>query len=408
MSQVHPERMRLGIVTSHPVQYQAPLFRALAERVDLHVFFAHRATADDQSEAEFGMPFQWDIDLTSGFSNSFLVNRSKRPSITRYSGCDTPDVGGHIADQRIDAILVYGWHLKTYIQTAKSCKELGIPVIARTDSYLHTRRSLPFRLAKAAYYPFFLRRFDYFAPTGHHAVNYLRHYHVSTQRMNVVPYCIDVEAFSKSAVVAKKEIAKIRAEWGISKEEIALLFVGKLVPRKRPFDLLEGCQLLRSRGTSATAIFVGAGPLERELRQYAFVNDIPARFLGFKNQSQIPRCYAAADILILPSAVDTWGLVVNEAFACGLPAIVSDRVGCAPDMIRKDLTGRVVKMGDSQKLADAIEGFLENRRDIAVANALVEMTATYSPQRSAAALIATARASLAVRGARASWTGWDR
>ena len=400
--------MRLVVVTSHPIQYQAPLFRELARALDLHVYFAHRATADDQSEAEFGTRFQWDVDLTSGFSCSFLDNRSKKPGITRYEGCDTPDVGRNIANHSVDAVLVYGWHLKTYIQTAKSCRKLGIPVIARTDSYLHTQRSLPFRIAKAAYYPFFLRQFDYFAPTGSHAVSYLRHYHVSSQRMKVVPYCIDVGWFVETASIAKKRRERVRAEWGIANGDLALLFAGKLVPRKRPFDLLEACRLLRSRGISATAVFVGTGSLEGELRKHATVNEIPARFLGFKNQSQMPECYAAGDILVLPSAVDTWGLVVNEAFACGLPAIVSDRVGCAPDMIRENLTGRMVPMGDIRHLADAVEEFCGKIHDRSVTKALLEMTEAYSPRRSAAALIAAAEASLREPRARGSWKGWHR
>jgi glycosyltransferase involved in cell wall biosynthesis len=226
--------------------------------------------------------------------------------------------------------------------------------------------------------------------------------------MTVVPYCTDVDWFSKSATVARKERARIRAEWGITSDVIALLFVGKLVPRKRPLDLLETCRLLRNRGVSVAAIFVGTGPLEQALRQHAIENNIPARFLGFKNQSQMPQCYSTADILVLPSAVDTWGLVVNEAFASGLPAIVSDRVGCAPDMIREDLTGRVVSMGDSRRLADAVEVFSGKMHDQAVTQALAEMTQTYSPGRSAEALIAAVEASLEGARARESWEGGRR
>ena len=93
--------MRLGIVTSHPIQYQVPLFRALSELAELHVLFAHRATADDQSKAGFGVPFQWDVDLTSGFSSSFLVNVSEKPGITEFEGCNTPDVVEQIARENL-------------------------------------------------------------------------------------------------------------------------------------------------------------------------------------------------------------------------------------------------------------------------------------------------------------------
>src|SRR5580693_4237557 len=106
--------MRLGVVTSHPIQYQAPLFRALAERVNLHVYFAHRATADNQAEAGFGVGFDWDTNHTSGFPHTFLRNVAPRPSIMRYGGCDTPDIGRALAKDRIDALIVYGWHFKSY------------------------------------------------------------------------------------------------------------------------------------------------------------------------------------------------------------------------------------------------------------------------------------------------------
>src|SRR5262249_18458612 len=105
--------------------------------------------------------------------------------------------------------------------------------------------------------------------------------------------------------------------------------------------------------------------------------------------------YAAADLLVLPSESESWGLVVNEAFACGLPAIVSDRVGCAPDMIRHDVTGRVVPFGDGQELARAIQDFGTRAGDPAVIEGLADMTERYSPQRSAEAFIAAAEAGLA-------------
>ena len=95
--------MRLGIVTSHPIQYQAPLFRALARCVDLRVYFAHQATAKNQAEAGFGVGFDWDTDLTGGFQHTVLQNVSRRPGITRFAGCDTPTIGKVLAADKIDA-----------------------------------------------------------------------------------------------------------------------------------------------------------------------------------------------------------------------------------------------------------------------------------------------------------------
>ena len=235
--------MRLGVVTSHPIQYQAPLFRALAERVDLHVYFAHRATADNQAEAGFGAGFDWDTDLTSGFPHTFLRNVAARPSITRFGGCDTPAVGSALAEDRIDALIVYGWHFKSYLQAARAAKLLGLPVITRTDSYLDAQRSALKRLAKALSYPIVLRWFDGFLATGTRAVEFLRHYYIPAPRIFVVPYCVDNDFFAKGATAARCIRDRIRAEHGAASNELVVLFVGKVIERKRLDVLLDGLEL---------------------------------------------------------------------------------------------------------------------------------------------------------------------
>ena len=119
----------------------------------------------------------------------------------------------------------------------------------------------------------------------------------------------------------------------------------------------------------------------------ANARSLPVTFVGFVNQSRMPEVYAAADVLVLPSYSETWGLVVNEAFACGLPAIVSDRVGCAPDMIMDGLTGTVVPAGDIERLASAIDYWIHVHDHAATRRVLAETTARYAPANSAKAII---------------------
>src|SRR5881396_2777986 len=97
-----PVSMRLGILTSHPIQYQAPWFRALAKEVDLEVFFAHRPSAAEQGKAGFGVAFEWDVDLLSGYRYRFLKNLSNKPGVDRFSGCDTPGITGIIGEKTED------------------------------------------------------------------------------------------------------------------------------------------------------------------------------------------------------------------------------------------------------------------------------------------------------------------
>src|SRR5262245_57357800 len=108
--------MRLALVTSHPIQYYAPLFRTLAERLDLVVFFAHRATASDQAKAGFGVEFDWDVSLLSGYKHEFLRNVAAQPALDRFSGCNTPEIGERLHRGRFDAVLVQGWYLKSLLQ----------------------------------------------------------------------------------------------------------------------------------------------------------------------------------------------------------------------------------------------------------------------------------------------------
>ena len=240
--------MRLGIITSHPIQYHAPLFRALAEQVDLHVYFAHRATGENQAEAGFGVGFEWDTDLTGGYHHSFLRNVSQRPGIIRFDGCDTPDVSRALAADQPDVVVVFGWHFKSFLQAASAARALGIPVMVRTDSHLDAPRPLAKRVMKSIAYPLFLRRFDVFLPTGTRAAAYLRHYRVSESRIRIVPCCIDVDAFKSGARKARDNREHIRAGWGVVRNELVLLFVGKLIDLKRAGDLLDAAGALVRAG----------------------------------------------------------------------------------------------------------------------------------------------------------------
>jgi glycosyltransferase involved in cell wall biosynthesis len=388
--------MHLGIVTSHPIQYQAPLFRALAERVDLTVYFAHQATGKDQAEAGFDVGFDWDTDLTRGFRHVFLKNVSRRPSITRFAGCDTPSIGGVLAAHKVDVVAVYGWHFKSYLQAARAGRMLGIPVMVRSDSHLANPRPLVKRAIKAIVLPPLLGLFDMFLPTGTRSAQYLRRYRVPESLIKIVPYCIDVEAFASAAARGRAERERLRREFGAAEGESIVLFVGKLIALKEIPTIIEALARLVVSGQAVRLVLVGSGPLAGELGAMANARSLPVTFVGFVNQTRMPEVYAAADVLVLPSSSETWGLVVNEAFACGVPAVVSDRVGCGPDMIVEGTTGSVVPAGDVERLASAIGYWTgipptHGRDDAATRRALGEFTTRYSPASSAAAFVAAAK-----------------
>jgi glycosyltransferase involved in cell wall biosynthesis len=350
--------MRLAFLTSHPIQYYAPLFRALAQRLDLVVFFAHRATARDQAKAGFGVEFEWDANLLCGYNYEFLRNTATCPALDRFSGCDTPEIGERFRKDRFDALLVQGWYLKSFLQALLAAKSQGLPVLVRGDSHLGTPRSTLKRTMKAAAFPLFLRLFDAALFVGERSRAYWTHYRYPATRLFFSPHCVDADWFSSRATARARNDLRVRLSIG-SEAKVAL-FAGKLVPLKRVIDVVAAVARLKSEGRDLSLLVAGAGPAETEISEEARKAGIPIHMLGFCNQTVMPQAYAAADFLVLPSERETWGLVANEALACGRPVVLSDAVGSAPDLAGDGTAGRVFPVRDVRALAHAIADLLDH------------------------------------------------
>lgn len=337
--------MRLAIIASHPVQYYAPLFRELSRLVDLTVFYGHRATGTDQAKAGFDVAFEWDVDLFSGYKHVFLENVATDPQLDHFSGVDTPSIRSELRHGRFDSVLVLGWYLKCFLQALWAAKQLGLPVMVRGDSQLETPRSFFKQLAKEVAYPPFLRLFNVALVVGERNKAYWRHYGYPEPRMFVSPHCVDTQRFAAAATPQSR--ARLRQDLGIDEHTPIALFAGKLVPFKRPHDLIAAAALTRREGTQVEVLLAGSGPLEKDLRQQATDLGVPLHAMGFCNQSEMAAVYAASDVLVLPSTGrETWGLVANEAIACGKPILLSDAAGCAPDMAGNGRAGRLYPLGN--------------------------------------------------------------
>jgi glycosyltransferase involved in cell wall biosynthesis len=345
--------VRLAILASHPIQYHAPLFREVARRLDCHVYYAHKATPHQQAASGFGTAFDWDVDLTAGFAHSFLANVARYPDANRFGGCDTPEILSRLKEGRFDALLVLGWNLKCFLQGLFAAKRIGLPVMVRGDSHLTTPRPSIKRVGKAVVYPPFLRLFDAALYVGQRSRAYYAHYGYPASRLFFSPHCVDAEWFAARATRSARQA--LRARLGIGDETKILLFAGKLVPFKRPLDLIAAAAWLRSKGHQSEVMVAGDGELRAQMTSAALASEVPIHVLGFCNQTEMPAAYAAADCLILPSdGRETWGLVANEALACGLPVIISDACGCAPDLAGDRQAGLTFAMADVHDLASAI------------------------------------------------------
>jgi glycosyltransferase involved in cell wall biosynthesis len=378
-------RFRLAVVASHPVQYQAPWYRALSERLDLRVFFAHRATPADQARAGFGVEFEWDSPLLGGYEHEWLENVARTPGVDRFLDCDTPEIGAALASGGVDAVLVNGWHLRCYWQAIRAARRAGMRVLVRGDSQLPAARGVVRRAVKRLAYPRLLRAFDMCLAVGRRNADYYRWYGVPESRIGMSPHCVDNDFFRQRAAEARHDARPLRRALGIPAGAVVYLFAGKLVDKKRPLDFLRALDLAGRDRPEVWGLVVGDGPLRGSLEEHRARQGTRCVMAGFLNQREIARAYAAADLLVLPSSgTETWGLVVNEAMAAGTPAIVSDQVGCAPDLVVEGQTGFSYPCGDVAALAGRV---VETAADAGLRGRLRAQAAAhiagFSPERAA-------------------------
>jgi glycosyltransferase involved in cell wall biosynthesis len=348
---------RVCIVETHPIQYKAPLFRYLASdpRFDLAVLYAMIPDAAQQGSG-FGVPFAWDVPLLEGYRYEVLDNRAKRPSVTCFGGCDTPGIHARLRRDRPDAVLVNGWVVKTCLQTLAACRRLGIPCIVRGEANLLRSRAW----WKHALHGLLLRQYSAWLAIGSANRAFYRFHGCCESRIFWAPYAVDNARFAALAVERRSRRAELRAGFGIRSDAIVFLFAGKLEDKKHPLDLLKAVSLLPPAQRCAVHVLVaGDGPRMEECRAFASQLGYPVTFAGFLNQTRMPDAYAAADVLVLPSdAGETWGLVVNEAMASGLPAIVSRSAGCCSDLIVEGETGFSFDVRDCEALAGHLQRYV--------------------------------------------------
>jgi len=352
--------IRLAILGSHPIQYNAPLFRLLSKRSDIkvRVFYCWEGTAN-QVDPEFGEKIIWDIPLLDGYDYTIVPNVSRTPGTHHFRGIDNPDMISKIEQWQADAVLVYGWSFRTNLAVLKYFHG-RIPVFFRGDSTLLTGGN-PLRQVLRRYcLKYVYRHIDVALYPGERSRNYFINSGLSPAQLKWVPHSIDNHRFSDQAEAYELQAQQYKVKLGIPKDATVLLFAGKLVPWKEPELLLQAVlELLTETGfESLHLVFAGTGALYERLQDLAS-NSQHVHFLGFQNQSIMPMVYRIGNVFVLPSLMETWGLSVNEAMACGRAVIVSNRVGCAPDLIEDGVTGDVFLSGNIFELKRVISAYMD-------------------------------------------------
>lgn len=378
----------LVILTTHPIQYQIPLWQDLAKegRVPFEVWYLTDHGVGISPDKEFGKSFTWDLDTLEGYSYRFLKTA---PGATPASflNCRLVEPLADLFQSRgVTALWVQGWQVAAYWQAVWAAKRAGIEVWLRGESNDLAPTPLWKQGLKRLLLEQFFRRVDHFLFIGTANRRLYEQYGIPASRLHSAPYAVDNERFSQQAELLRPRRAELRKQWGIPQGAFCVLFCGKFISKKRPFDVIAAARRLQESGRvqNLHLLFVGSGELGKTLRrecrgvfdaeqggllQNALTDGCqlpPASFAGFLNQTEISQAYVAADCLVLPSDYgETWGLVVNEALVSGLPCIVSDACGCAEDLVKPFAPELCFQSGEPTQLADALGRVAEQRLGVA-------------------------------------------
>ncbi|MFM9048396.1 MAG: glycosyltransferase family 4 protein [Cyanobium sp.] len=356
------KRTRLAIIAGHPVQYVAPWLTQLGsmDALEVHVFYLWDFGVVQTKDPGFGITLEWDIPLLEGYSHSFVQNLSADPGNHHFNGYINPTLAKEVAAWKPDVILLMNYAFRTYFRFLLDPRIWPIPIIFRGDSHDVGRRGgFKTKLTRMMRRIIF-SRFALFLDVGKNNRDYLLASAVSPSKMIRAPHAIDNQRFQEAKERAEQEGILLRRRLGVAEDDVLICFVGKLIPIKRPFDLLEAFTTLPdNRLRKAKLLFVGEGGLKSSLRAASQPLD-SVLFLDFQNQSNLPGVYAASDLIVLPSQSETWGLVINEAMNLSCPAVVSDHVGCAPDLVIPDFTGWVYPTGNVAQLRASLAQAIGN------------------------------------------------
>ncbi len=332
--------------------YRYPLFAALARQptVDLTVWFMSESARNRRWESTRESPgFTYDVLPRIELS---YARRDLFTYIVNYS------FPLRYASNKFDVLICAGWldfACQTGFALSKLLRRKYILWSESTANEPSWRRTLAQPLVKTM-----VQHADACLAVGTRSREYLVDLGAQPRKVFTAISTVDVALFQRVSAEWRPRRRELRDRFGIQAERV-VLYVGQFIERKGLRCLLDAFEHLVAAQPDTALVLVGYGPLEQELREIVTSRALTdVHFIGHVEVGEMPRMYAMADVFVLPSFEETWGLVVNEAMACGLPVIVSDRVGSSVDLVRDGANGYVVPAGDSAALADRLAGILRD------------------------------------------------
>ncbi|MNJ97606.1 D-inositol 3-phosphate glycosyltransferase [compost metagenome] len=347
---------KLAIVVTHPIQYYVPVFKLLAKQCNLKVFYTWGENGVQKKyDPGFAKTIGWDVPLLDDYHYELLENTAKDQGSHHGKGIINPDILTRIKKFSPNAILVYGYIYHSHFKVMSYFKG-KIPIWFRGDSTLLNEKTGLKSILKKIYLRWVYSKVDKAFYVGTNSKAYFKKYGLKEHQLIFAPHAIDNNHFSQNR---SAEVQEIKVKLGYTPEDIILLYAGKFESLKNIEILIQAVEKIND--DKLKLLLVGNGPEEQKLKAQA-INQKNISFLDFQNQQYLPVIYSACDIFCLPSYSETWGLAINEAMAASRAIIVSDKVGCAVDLVKPNENGVIFKSNSAIALSEAIEEIISSKR----------------------------------------------
>jgi glycosyltransferase involved in cell wall biosynthesis len=361
------KRFKLIYFVAHPIQYQAPLLRLLANHpdIDLTVQFISDVSVTTFVDRGFKTKVTWDTPLLDGYDYHFLPCIRDKKTMRFFD----PIVYGickSIKKSKCDAVWFHGYAHYSLIIGMLCCVIKKIPIFFRAESNLVcTKRSF----LKNIFISLLAKSVKAFLYIGSANKEYYQSYGVPEKKLFFVPYAVDNSYFKNKVNEQATFVSQEKKNLNLDPNLPVILYASKFIPRKNPLTLLHAFHRLSrndARPPQAYLIYIGDGVQRVEVENTVNKLNLQSqvRLLGFKNQSQLPLYFSMCDIFVLASSREPFGLVINEVMNAGKMIIATNEVGASRDLIKENENGFVVEPDNIIQLHKALEKALADKETL--------------------------------------------
>lgn len=356
------KKIKLAVYSVNPVQYHAPIFRALNKEkdVDTTILFGSDIGSRAFYSRELRTTIEWDIPILKGYQYKFfknLASENRRGTFSRINFGMFVD----ILKNRYDAVLIHGYDTISSWIVFLAAKLIGAKIIWRGEATIRPvlRQNPIKKFIKHKVLPFYFKKCDavMYSCTGNR--KYIQQFSVKDEKMFLIPCAVDNSFFRERRIIDQNELLLKRQELGILEDDFVVLFSARFTIRKRPLDLIEAVSAIDNK--NIVMLFVGEG-LEREnMEALCEKYNIKSVFTGFSGQKELPKYYSISDLFAVVSDYDASPKSLNEALNFELPVLVTDKVGTSFDLVKDFKNGFIVESRDVKLMSEKIDYLNKNR-----------------------------------------------